>query len=84
VLEDPLQELVGDRDERLGVTLRGGGYGSIRDDETLPVREAARRLGWGAKTTRAAQSAGLRTVLWGRMRYTTGVWLRQFFEGLAD
>jgi hypothetical protein len=60
------------------------GYGSIHDHEVLPVREAARRLGWGAKTTRAAQEDGLRTVLYGRMRYTTGRWIREFIEELAE
>ncbi len=58
--------------------------GSIRDDETLLYSEAARRLGLCAKSRRAAIRAGLRVVQFGRWQYTTGRWVRQFVEGLAQ
>ena len=58
--------------------------GSIRDDETLLYSEAARRLGLCAKSRRAAIRAGLRVVQFGRWQYTTGRWVREFVEGLAN
>lgn len=60
------------------------GRGSIRDDETLLYSEAARRLGLCAKSRRAAIRSGLRVVQFGRWQYTTGRWVRQWVEGLAD
>lgn len=58
--------------------------GSIRDDETLLYSEAARRLGLCAKSRRAAIRAGLRVVQFGRWQYTTGRWVREFVERLAE
>ena len=58
--------------------------GAVRDDETLLYSEAARRLGLCAKSRRAAIRAGLRVVQFGRWQYTTGRWVREFVEGLAE
>ena len=60
------------------------GYGSISADEVLPLREAARRLGFGQKTIRQAQRAGLRTVEFGRMKYVIGQDVLDFFRRLAE
>jgi len=54
--------------------------GSIRADEVLPFREAARRLGWAAKTRRAAKRAGLRTITFGRAEFILGADLVAFFQ----
>ena len=59
------------------------GYGSIRADEVLPLREAARRLGWERKTIAHAQRAGLVTVQFGRFKYVTGRSVVEFMEKLA-
>jgi len=56
------------------------GYGSIRADEVLPLREAARRLGWARKTVAHAQRDGLRTVAFGRMKYVLGEDVIAFFR----
>ena len=58
------------------------GYGSISIGEALPVREVGRRLGWGSKTIAQAQRDGLRTTLYGRIRYTTGQAVLDFITGL--
>jgi hypothetical protein len=58
--------------------------GSIRDDETLLFSEAAKRLGLCSKSRRSAIRAGLRVVHFGRWQYTTGKWVREFIEGLAE
>ena len=61
----------------------GIGYGSISADEVLPLREAARRLGWEQKTIRRAQREGLRTVGFGRFKYVLGRDVLGFFDKLA-
>jgi hypothetical protein len=58
--------------------------GSIRDDETLLFSEAAKRLGLCAKSRRSAIRAGLKVVRFSRWQYTTGKWVREFIEGLAE
>ena len=58
--------------------------GSILPGEVLPLAEAARRLGWQKRMTIDAQKMGLRSVLIGRRKYTTGDWLREFVEKLAE
>jgi hypothetical protein len=58
--------------------------GSVCDGETLLFAEAARRLGWCAKSRRAAVRAGLRVVQFGKWQYTTGRWVREFVEKLAE
>ncbi|MFZ1932897.1 MAG: hypothetical protein WCB27_16365 [Thermoguttaceae bacterium] len=58
--------------------------GSIADGETLLFAEAAKRLGWCSKSRRAAIRAGLRVVQFGRWQYTTGRWVREFVERLAQ
>jgi len=60
------------------------GFGSIRPDEVMPLREAARRLGFGAKTVAKAQRDGLRTIEYGRMKYLLGRDMLAFFEKLAE
>lgn len=59
------------------------GYGSVRADEVLPLRELARRLGWGQRTIRAAQRDGLITLQYGKMKYVRGVDVAACFEKLA-
>jgi len=59
-------------------------FGSILPGEVLPVEEAARRLGWRTRLTIDVQRMGLRSVLIGRRKYTTGDWVRQFIEAQAD
>ena len=60
------------------------GYGSICADEVLPLREAARRLGWEQKTIRRAQREGLRTIVFGRFKYVRGSDVHAFFDKLAS
>ena len=59
-------------------------FGSILPGEVMPVEEAARRLGWRKRLTIDVQRMGLRSVLIGRRKYTTGDWVRQFVEEQAD
>jgi hypothetical protein len=62
----------------------GRGGGSIRADELLPFSEAARRLGWCAKSRRFAQRDGLRVIRYGRFQYVLGTDLLDFFRRLAE
>jgi len=59
-------------------------FGSVLDGETLPLREAARRMGWAKKLSIDVQRAGLKTVTIGRMKYTTGRWVREFVEAQGE
>lgn len=59
-------------------------HGSIRSDELLLFAEAARRLGWCAKSRRFAQRDGLRVVKYGRHQYVRGQDLLDFFAALAE
>jgi len=59
-------------------------FGSILPGEVMPMEEAARRLGWMKRMTIDAQKMGLRTVLIGRRKYTTGDWVCRFFEKQVD
>ena len=59
-------------------------FGSILPGEVMPVEEAARRLGWGKRLTIDVQRMGLRSVLIGKRKYTTGDWVRQFIEEQAE
>ena len=54
--------------------------GSIHRDEVLPLREAARRMGWANKMISDVQKAGLKTVTIGRMKYVTGAAIYDFVE----
>ena len=58
------------------------GYGSVRADEVLPLREAARRLGWEQKTIRRCSAKGLAVVQFGRFKYVTGKHVLAFIDGL--
>ena len=57
---------------------------SVLPGEVLALREAGRRLGLQKQALCDAQKAGLKTVLVGRVKFTTGDWVRQFVEGLAE
>ena len=59
-------------------------FGSILDGETLPLREAARRMGWAKRLSIDVQRMGLKTVTIGRLKYTTGRWVREFVESQAE
>ena len=59
-------------------------FGSIAVGETLPLQEAARRMGWQRRAMADVQRAGLRTVVIGRIKYTTGQWVREFVETMAE
>jgi hypothetical protein len=59
-------------------------FGSILDGETMPLREAARRMGWAKRMSIDVQRMGLKTVTVGRLKYTTGRWVREFVEALAE
>ncbi|NLF07272.1 MAG: hypothetical protein GX594_04740 [Pirellulaceae bacterium] len=52
--------------------------GSIHRDEVLPLREAARRMGWADRMIADVQKAGLKAVTIGRMKYTTGAAVYDF------
>ncbi|MCC6126900.1 MAG: hypothetical protein IT426_18200 [Pirellulales bacterium] len=54
--------------------------GSIHRDEVLPVREAARRLGWQRKAITEAQKNGLRVCRCGRYTITTGQAIFDYVE----
>ncbi len=58
--------------------------GTIHADEIMPVRIAARRLGWNVKSLAHAKREGLQTQRFGRFDYTTGRWVIEFFERLAE
>jgi hypothetical protein len=60
------------------------GYGSIRADEVLPVRELCRRLGWQKKTLSHARREGLQTIQFGRLAYALGADVVRFFQRLRD
>jgi hypothetical protein len=62
----------------------GPRFGSIIDGETLPLREAARRMGWAKRLSIDVQRMGLKTVTIGRLKYTTGRWVREFVESQAE
>ena len=58
--------------------------GSIHRDEVLPLREAARRMGWHDKAISDVQKAGLQTVTIGRMKFTTGAAVYEFVERMMQ
>lgn len=58
--------------------------GSIRRDEITLFAEAARRLGWCAKSRRKAQRDGLRVISYGRYQYVLGADVLDFFLKLAE
>lgn len=60
------------------------GPASIRRDEVMPFAEAARRLGWCAKSRRYAQRDGLRVIPYGRFQYVLGADILDFFQRLAE
>jgi hypothetical protein len=50
----------------------------------MPLREAARRLGWGWKTIARAQRDGLRTIPYGKMKYVIGRDVFDFLDGIGN
>jgi hypothetical protein len=58
--------------------------GSIHRDEVLPVREAARRLGWNRKAIVNAQRNGLKICRIGRFTITTGAAIFAYVEKLMN
>ena len=58
--------------------------GSIRSDEVMLYAEAARRLGWCAKSRRRAQHDGLKVISYGRFQYVMGADVLDFFAKLAE
>ena len=58
--------------------------GSISRNEVLPLREAARRMGWANKMISDVQRMGLRTVVIGRMKYTTGAAVYELVERMMQ
>lgn len=59
------------------------GRGSIRSDEVVTLREFGRRLALGARALCDAQKAGLRTILFGRVKYVLGTDALEWFRRLA-
>lgn len=60
------------------------GWGAIRDDEVMPLREAARRLGWCDKSRRNALRDGLNVIEYGRYQYVRGRDIHDFFDRLGS
>ena len=60
------------------------GRGSVLPGEVLALREAGRRLNLQKRAMCDCQRAGLRTVTIGRCKFTTGDWVREFAERLAE
>ena len=58
--------------------------GTIRRDEVLPFAEVCRRMGWADQMAADVQRMGLPTVIIGRRKYTTGVAVFEFVEGLMQ
>ena len=58
--------------------------GTIRRDEVLPFGEVCRRMGWADQMAADVQRMGLPTVIIGRRKYTTGVAVFEFVEGLMQ
>jgi hypothetical protein len=59
------------------------GYGAIRADEVLPLREAARRLGWCQKSIAHAKREGLTVIRFAKFAYVRGRDVLAFFDKLA-
>lgn len=79
-----VENLRSPRPSRQTGTTLSSGSGSIRDDETLTWAEACRRLNWGPRLAPELLRRGLRAVLVGRAKITTGAWIREFVEKLAN
>ena len=58
--------------------------GEIQANSVLSATEFRRRLGWGAKSYRAAKRRGLRTVRFARREYVLGADVLAFFGRLAE
>jgi hypothetical protein len=54
--------------------------GAIRRDEILPVRVAARWLGWNRASIVNSQRGGVKTVQLGRFKITTGQAIYEYVE----
>jgi hypothetical protein len=58
--------------------------GVIEPTGIYTLAEVMKRLNWGQKTARQAQRDGLRTVLYGRVKYVTGEAVVDFFKRLEE
>jgi hypothetical protein len=58
--------------------------GSIHRDEALPLAEFGRRMNLGNEALADAQRAGLRTILFGRVKYVLGDDALRWFQQLAE
>ena len=58
--------------------------GAVSAHEVLPMREFGRRLGLASRALADAQQRGLRTILFGRMKYVLGSDALQWFRCLAE
>ena len=56
----------------------------ISVDDVLPWQALGPRLGLGKRARADAAKAGLKSVTIGRCKYTTGKWLAEFIERLAE
>jgi hypothetical protein len=65
-------------------TVQAPRFGSIAIGEVMPLREAARRMGWGQRMTADVQRMGLKTTTIGRLKYTTGRWVYDFVLATAN
>jgi hypothetical protein len=58
--------------------------GSVHRDEVLPLREFGRRMGLASRALADAQRRGLRTVLFGRVKFVLGADAMAWFASLAE
>jgi hypothetical protein len=56
----------------------------VNVNDVLPWQSLGPRLGWGKRQRADAAKAGLRFAVVGRMKVTTGEWLWEFIEKLAE
>jgi hypothetical protein len=55
-------------------------YAAIMPEELLPLAVVKQRLRWGDQTIAEAQRKGLRTLAFGKWKYTRGKDLIEFLE----
>jgi hypothetical protein len=62
---------------------RGKTLGSVSHFEVMPLAEFGRRMNMGPRALADAQRAGLRTIVFGRVKYVTGGDALAWFDRLA-
>ncbi len=60
------------------------GCGSVRSDEVLTLREFGRRLNLAERALANAQRHGLRSIMFGRVKFVLGSDALDWFRSLAD